>query len=260
MPNLLQFDPAQFVGFFLIFSRISGVMISAPILGDSNIPPFIKVLLTFIISLVFYPVVAAPNLGANPGTAQLLLTTLSEVGIGLLMGYTVRLMFTGIGLAGEVIGFQMGIGMANIFDPTSQTQTSLVGQIQTIFALLLFITLDGHLLFIRSLAGSYQIIQAGGLVMTEGATKFYTAQLGQIFLVGMQLGAPLIVSLMVANLGMGLITRAVPQLNVIIVGIPFTIALGLIFLSAGFPFFIHALILMNEKLESLLMMALRVMR
>ena len=173
MPNLLQFDPSQIVGFILIFTRMGGLMIVAPILGDNNIPMQIKVAFTFLLSLVFYPVVAAPNLGANPEIATVGFVAIGEFGIGLLIGFAARLMFTGVSLAGEVAGFQMGVSIANIFDPTSAQQVSLIGQIQVVFALLLFVALDGHHLLIQSLVESYRIIPVGELEL-DGDKQTHT--------------------------------------------------------------------------------------
>ena len=259
MPNLLQFDPTQIVGFIIIFTRITGIMTLAPILGDNNIPVQIKAAIAFMLSLVFFPVVAAPNLGPNPDLAVVGFISATEFGIGLLMGFATRLLFTGVSLAGEVAGFQMGVSIANIFDPTSAQQVSLIGQIQVVFALLLFVVLDGHHLLIRSLVESYQIVPAGGLELSEGSMRFFVDRVGRIFLVGLQIGAPLIVALLAANFSMGLIARSVPQLNVIVVGFPFTIGLGLFFLFAGFPFFIRAMMVLIERLDSILMATLKVL-
>lgn len=259
MPNLLQFDPTQVIGFIVIFTRITGIMTLAPILGDNNIPMQVKAAFAFLLSLVFFPVVAAPNLGPNPDLAVLGYIAATEFGIGLMMGFATRLLFTGVSLAGEVAGFQMGVSIANIFDPTSQQQVSLIGQIQVVFALLLFVVLDGHHMLIKSLVESYQIIPAGGLELSEGSMRFFVAQVGKIFLVGLQIGAPLIVALLAANFSMGLIARSVPQLNVIVVGFPFTIGLGLFFLFVGFPFFIRAVMILIERMDDVLMAALRVL-
>lgn len=257
MPNLLQFDLTQSIGFIYIFIRITGVMTIAPIFGDSNIPPLVKITIALLISLIFFPVVAAPQVGADPNVADLVYTALLEFGVGLLMGFSTRLLFTAVGLAGEVAGYQMGLGIANIFDPTSQTQTSLIGQINVIFALLLFVVLDGHHLLIVALADSYRILPVGAAKISPEGMRFYVDLVGNLFLVGLRLGAPIIVALMAANFSMGLITRSVPQLNVIIVGIPFTIGLGIIFMIIGFPYFIQALVLLNEKTESILMATLK---
>jgi flagellar biosynthetic protein FliR len=151
----------------------------------------------------------------------------------------------------------MGVSIANIFDPSSDTQVSMIGQIQVVFALLLFVALDGHHLLINSLVESYRIIEPGAIVIREEGMRMLTAQVGKIFLIGLQIGAPLIVALLAANFSMGLIARSVPQLNVIIVGFPFTIGLGLFFLFISFPFFVGAVVVLHERLGAVLMGMLR---
>ncbi|MCZ6644846.1 MAG: flagellar biosynthetic protein FliR [SAR324 cluster bacterium] len=259
MPNLLQFDPTQIIGFVVIFTRITGIMVISPILGDTNIPMQIKVAIAFVFSLVFFPVVGAADLGPNPELSRILYVAVTEFGLGLVMGFAVRMLFTGVSLAGEVAGFQMGVGVANIFDPSSEQQVSLIGQIQVIFALLLFVTLDGHHLLIKSLVESYAIVPPGGLALSEQGMRFFVAQAGNIFLIGLQIGAPLIVALLAANFSMGLIARSVPQMNVIVVGFPFSIGLGLLFLFLGFPYFMRSMMVIIERLDDILMAALKLL-
>ncbi len=253
MPNLLLFDPSSFIGFIVIFTRVLGIMITAPILGDNNIPGQVKVAIAFVFSLIFYPVVSAPSFGADPDLGRMFLVGATEFGIGLVIGFTARLMFTGIALAGEVAGFQMGVSIANIFDPSSETQVSMIGQIQVVFALLLFVALDGHHLLIETLVESFRIVPPGMAVLREEGMRLLVDQVGNIFLLGLQVGAPLIVALLAANFSMGLIARSVPQMNVIVVGFPFSIGLGLLFLFIGFPFFIRTVVVLHEKLGAILM-------
>ena len=259
MPNLLQFDPGQILGFFIIFTRITGLMMVAPLLGDNAIPTQVKAGLALILSLIFFPVVAAPSLGSNPETLDVFLLTLREFGVGALMGFSARVLLAGLGLAGEVIGFQMGVGIANIFDPTSETQVSLIGQLHIIVALLLFVVLDAHHMLVQALVESYELIPVGQASPTPASVEFFTEITSGLFILGLKIGAPLIVALMTANLSMGLITRSVPQLNVIIVGIPFTIFLGLLFLMLVFPFLIRALIVINDKMGEMILTASKVL-
>lgn len=257
MPNLLSFDPTQILGFIVIFARITGVIVSAPVLGDQNIPPQVKAAFSFILSLVFYPILAAPAVSANPGLMDIVLITGSEVAIGLLIGFSARILFTGISMAGEVIGYQMGLGIANVFDPSLETQVSLIGQIQIIFTLFLFVVMDGHHLFIRALVMSYRFIQPGGFDLTQSLFDHIVRLGGTIFLVGLQIGAPLIVAMMAANFSLGLMARSVPQMNVVVVGFPFTIIMGLLLLTLGFPFFIEAVAALLNQLEGILATGLR---
>lgn len=259
MPNLLAFDPVQVLGFVVIMVRISGLVVAAPILGDFNIPVTVKAAFTLMLALLFYPVVAKPELGPNPQPLALTLLLLGEFGVGLLIGFAARLMFAGISLAGEVIGFQMGLGIANVFDPSSNTQTSLIGQVQVVFALFLFVILDGHHILIRAVAESYALVGPGAVVLRPEGLQFYSGLVGNIFLIGIQIGAPLIVALLAANFSMGLIARSVPQINIFVVGFPFTIWLGLMFLALSFPFYVEALMRLHERLAEVLMMGIRTM-
>jgi len=259
MPNLLQFDPGHVLGFFIIFVRILGLMMIAPVLGDGNIPTQVKVGFAFVMSLIFYPVLASPTLGVNPEPMQVVLLVIREMAVGLVMGFTARLLFTALALAGEVIGFQMGVGIANIFDPSSETQVALIGQLHVIFAMLLFVVMDGHHLLVSALVESYQLIPIGQANTSPESVKFITAAIGGVFVIGLKIGAPLITALMAANMSMGLITRAVPQLNVIIVGIPFTIIMGILFLALVFPFFIRMVMVLNERMIEMVLTAAKML-
>jgi len=211
MPNLLNFDLAQFLGLFLIISRVSGVMITAPIFNDQAIPNTVKVGFTFILSLVFFPVVGRAGLPANLNVLELVLMVGGELAVGLLIGFTAQMLFAGIALAGEVIGFQMGISMAHVFDPAFNTQVPLLSELKTVLALMLFVSLNGHHLFIDALVRSYEIAGPGHVVLGKAALGYITLVAGKMFMIGLQVGAPLIVSLLAANLAMGLLSRAVPQ-------------------------------------------------
>ena len=260
MPNLLEFDPIRILGFLLILGRISGLIISAPVLGDNTIPVPVKAGFAFILSLLFFPLVAAPNLGPNPGLLSLTLGMLREVSVGLMLGFTARVVFVGIQLAGEVIGFQMGIGVANVFDPSSDAQIPLLGQLQSVLAMFLFVVADGHHLLIRAVAESYTLVAPGAMQLTEGSFDYVVLLFSTIFVIGIQIGAPLIVAMLAANFSIGLIARSVPQVNVFVVGFPFTILLGILFLAVSFPFFAQAVMHLHEQLAQMLMQGLRVLR
>lgn len=257
MPNLLSFEPAQFLGFVVILARISGLFVSAPVLNSGNVPVQIKGAFAFVLALVFFPVVTAPQISANPDPVSIALLATIEFGVGALIGFSAQLLYTGITLAGEVIGFQMGLGIANVFDPASDTQVPLIGQVQITFAMLLFVILDGHHLLVRALVMSYRTIEPGGLQLSEPLFEQFMELAARIFVIGLQVGAPLIVAMMAANFSIGLIARSVPQVNVFVVGFPFTIALGLLLLALGFPFFIEAVKALQSQLDGLLLEVIR---
>jgi flagellar biosynthetic protein FliR len=234
-------------------------MTTAPILNDQVIPPAVKIGFTVLLSLVFYPVVARPVIPAHFNLVDLILLIAGEVAVGLMIGFTAQLLFAGVTMAGEIIGFQMGVSMAHVFDPAFNTQTSLVAEIKTVLALMLFVALNGHHLFIDALARSYDVAAAGHVLLGKAALAHLTVVGGKMFMIGLQAGAPLIVALLAANLAIGLVARAVPQINIFVVGFPFTIALGLILLAVAFPFFVEAIAAMQGNLGGLLQAAIKAM-
>ncbi|MDH4121607.1 MAG: flagellar biosynthetic protein FliR [Deltaproteobacteria bacterium] len=252
MVNLLNFDPNQFLGFFLILTRISGVMAAAPIFGDATTPVPVKSGFALILSLVFYPLVAHPHLPLNPPLMELIVLMTGELAVGLLIGLAARLLMVGIELAGELIGFQTGLGMAHVFDPLSAQQVSLFSQVLSSFALLILVMADGHHLFIEALANSYKLIGTGEFALTRPAYDFVLNLTGSLFVVGIQVGAPLVAALLAANLALGLVARSVPQMNVFVVGVPLTIGMGILFLGIGFPFFIQSVTEVVGRLEPIL--------
>ncbi len=260
MPNLLQFNPAQFIGFFVIFARISGVMITAPVLNDATIPVQVKVGFTFLLSLVFLPLLTKSPLGANPNVAQLVVLMVGEVGAGLLLGFAAQLLFAGISLAGEVVGFSMGINMSHVLDPTFEAQVSIISEIKTVVALMLFVALNGHLLFIESIAKSYEVLPAGSVMLGQAGVAQYMGLATRMFYLGLQAGAPLIVALLAANFSLGLVSRAVPQVNIFFVGVPFTIALGLMLLTLSMPFYVSSLTDLFGSMQELLLSSMRALR
>jgi flagellar biosynthetic protein FliR len=260
MPNLLQFDPNLFIGFVVIFARVTGVIVAAPIFGETTVPPQVKAGLALLISLVFYPIVTAPRIGPDPSVFQLVHLVTVETGVGLLLGFSARLLMAGIELAGEVAGFQMGLGLANVVDPMSGTQIGLLGQMMSLFATLVLVMMDGHHLFIAAVASSYAVVGPGQATLGDPALDSMMMLAAQLFVIGLKVGAPLVVALLAANFAMGLMARSVPQMNVFVVGFPFTIGLGLLFLVIGFPFFIQAVSAVLGDLEMVLMNQVRSVR
>jgi flagellar biosynthetic protein FliR len=132
--------------------------------------------------------------------------------------------------------------------------------LQTIFALMLFVALNGHHIFIEALAQSYGIVPAGSVALTPAGLKHIIGVSAQMFLLGIQLGAPLIVALLAANFSIGLIARAVPQVNIFVVGFPFTIALGIVLILVAMPFFLQGVAVMDKGLEVTIRTGLEVLK
>ena len=170
-----------------------------------------------------------------------------------------QILFAAVEFAGTVVGFQMGLSMANVFDPQSQAQISLIGQFERIFATLIFVAMDGHLVVVQAIVRSYDLLPPGGASFSDSLTQEMIRLSAGVFTLGFQLGAPLITALFLANLTMALLARSVPQIQIFIVGFPLTLLLGFMVLMFGVPFFAQALHRMFEMYDDQLLNMLRIL-
>jgi len=249
MANLLSYDASQLLAFILVLVRVSGIIATAPVFGSSNIPPQIKVVLSLMLALILYPFIPLITVYPDRPDHYIMLIA-SEMLIGLVLGIIARFLFGAVEFAGTVIGFQMGLGMAMVFDPQSQEQISLVGRFENATATLIFLAMDGHLIVLQALVRSYSVLPPGGASISRPLVENLTELSASVFVIGLQIGAPLIVALFLANAVVGLLARSVPQIQVFVVGFPLTLMLGFIFLFFGMPFFAQAVHQMFEKLDT----------
>ena len=248
MANLLSLDASQMLAFILVLVRVSGIIVTAPIFGSSVTPPQVKIVLSLILALILYPFI--PQITVFPSRPDLYIFLIaSELLIGVVLGLIGRFLFAAVEFAGTVIGFQMGLSMANVLDPQSQEQVSLVGRFETVAATLIFLTMDGHFIVIQALVKSYSVLPPGGASISQPLVEKLTDLSASVFVIGLQIGAPLIVALFLANTVIGLLSRSVPQIQVFVVGFPLTLLLGFLFLFLGMPFYSQAVRQMFEKLD-----------
>ncbi len=236
MASVLNYNPEYIFTFFILLIRVGGVFLTAPIISSETVPRMIRVYLAFLMTLILFNVIPPINYPTNLNVAFYFLIVAKELMVGLLLGVVPRVMFAAIDFAGTVIGFQMGFSMANVVDPQTSATVSIIASFKTLIATLLFVTVDGHHIFIEALAASYQKIPIGGFLFNEGKVQILIELTATIFSIGLQLGAPIIVALLFTNVMMGFTARSIPNLNVFVVGFPLTILLGMVFLVTGMPF------------------------
>ncbi|MBZ0272083.1 flagellar biosynthetic protein FliR [bacterium] len=231
--------PETAVFFFLVLARVLALVASLPFLAFPSIPTTIKGGFAFFVALVVF--LALPGPKAAPLTlGGVALASAGEITIGLLMGFVVRAALEAVEIAGELAGFQMGFTVANVVDPFTGGQVSLIGNFQTMVATLIFVVSGLYLVFIGGLVDSFRIIAPGQAVLQGGGLDLLTDIGGRIFVNAVRIGGPLIITMLLANLGLGLMARAFPQMNVFMVGFPITIGLGFLIIAAGMPFFFTA--------------------
>lgn len=214
--------------------RLLALISSAPLLGNKQVPKRVKIGLAMLMAIII-----APTLNPMPaiavGSPQGLLIMIQQVIIGTAMGFTMRLVFTAVEMAGEFGGLQMGLGFASFYDPQNSTYSPIIAQWLGIIASLAFLAMNGHLMILSALAESFHTLPVGEMISTGG---FYTAASwgASIFAYALQICLPLLAALLITNLALGILTRAAQQLNLFAIGFPITLAVGFIVLSISLPY------------------------
>jgi flagellar biosynthetic protein FliR len=228
----------QVEAFMLIFLRVSALTATVPILGDRSVPVRVKGGLAFLVTALLFPVIPMPPAGVSQDLFTLLMRMTGEVMIGVVIGMIARLIFAGIQLAGQLIGFQMGFAIVNVIDPAFSLQVSIIAQFQYMIALLLFLSLNGHHMFLYAVAESFRILPPLAFHFSGGLMQAITGFVRDMFEIGIKTGAPIIAILFFTSVGLGLVARTVPQINIFIVGFPLQIAIGLIGVGLTIPYFV----------------------
>lgn len=212
--------------------RILAFIAVAPLWSNAGIPRRTRLVLGIAIAVALAP--ALPEMPATaPGTWQGLAILAQQFLIGIAMGFAARVVFSVTDLAGEFIALQMGLGFATFYDPLNSSQTPVVAEFLGLLTLLLFMALNGHLMYVATLAQSFSLIPVGG-ILPGPASWLNIAELGgKIFALGLLLALPIVVALMIANIALAVLTRAAPQLNIFALGFPLTLLGGFVSLWLG---------------------------
>lgn len=246
--------------FILVLVRVSAIIVVIPVISEKNVPVMIKAGLAVIVSVVIFPLVA----GTVPSTKNyhlfhLITLIAGEVLIGLTIGFTARLLFAAIQIAGDIIGFQMGFAVANVIDPMSEQSVSIITQLKYLIAMLLFITVNAHHLFFLAIIQSYQFVAPLSFHFSPNLMQFIFITSKEMFVIGLKIAAPLMAVMIFTNVALGVVARTVPQMNIFIVGFPLQISMGLIFIGLTAPVFIRMTQALFNSLEGKIISALRLM-
>lgn len=209
----------------LVLARISGLVAFAPFFGNASIPVKTRIMLGLAITIIILPfatekIVAPPDLGA------LVMALAGELLIGLTFGLMLTAIFSGLELAGILIGQQLGISLAQVFDPLFEEEVSVLSQLYFWLAMILFLLVRGHLVLLGALIGSFRSLPPGGGTANAGFLHGLVAVLHSSFILALQVSAPIIVAIFLTTLALGFVGRTVPQLNILSVGFSLRLVLG----------------------------------
>lgn len=228
------------------FLRILAVFTAAPIFSSKAFPVRARIALAFFIAFAAQPSLQGQLIVSINGP-EALGAVIQQVGIGLAIGFTVRLVFAAVELAGEVVGFQMGLNFAAFFDPSFNTQSSAVARFFGHMAAFLFIVMNGHLMVMMAVIKSFEAFPVDQNFL-DALQKMKLYNLGSdLFATGLWIALPMVGMLMFANLALGIISRMAPQMNIFSIGFPITLTVGLIGITATLPMLDQPLMVLMER-------------
>lgn len=241
--------------FFLILMRMSGFVFLNPVFGRRNIPAMLKTGLTLGLSIIVYSTAQAQGVTTDIDPDSSLIfgfSLLKEFAVGYLFGYVMILFDMVMTYAGTVIDFQIGISMAMVYDPQTGSQIALSGNILQIFYLLLFFAVDGHLALIKIVATSGDVVPYGASAFSQGAAWMMLDIFTQCVVLAMKLAFPLIAFEFIMQIGVGILTKITPQINLFVLSIQLRLVVGfalLVFLVSPIGSFLGNLV--TEMVSSL---------
>lgn len=220
----------QILSLALIATRVSALMVFAPVLSSPALPARIKAGITVGVTLLL--AWQQPALRAMPQDGWALALA-AELLVGLAIGLVMNLVFEAAQLAGQVLGFQLGLSLVNVIDPQTQVDSPVLGVFHQMLTVLIFLQLDVHHWMLRGVARSFAYLPAGAALFTPQMGRGLIQASGAVWLAGVQLAAPALAATMLADVAIGLLGKASPQLPLMLVSIPVKVCLGLVAMSAG---------------------------
>lgn len=225
--------------FLLIFIRLVGITITSPIFSSSIIPPAVIIGLMFLVAIILFPFASESLKISIPiDTWSYILLLGNELFIGFSIGLFISIIFTTFQVAGEFFSYQMGLGISEVLDPLSEVEVPVISQVFQVFAMLIFISINGMEYEILVLRKSFELVRYVDFSMKVSALMPQVIVLFRdLFLISLQIAIPIIVTLLILNITLGIISKFAPQVNIFMVGINIQVIIGFILILLYIPFF-----------------------
>ncbi|MDH5601210.1 MAG: flagellar biosynthetic protein FliR [Gammaproteobacteria bacterium] len=213
--------------------RVSAMVATAPVFGTRSVPMKVKIMTALAITSVLVPVIPAPEVNVFSPLAVIMIA--QQILIGVIIGFTVQLVFSAVITGGQIVAMQMGLGFSLMVDPQNGAQSPVLSQFYILLVMLVYLAINGHLVLVEVLAESFRTmpVSANGLVADDfmQVVRWGT----NIFAGGLAIALPAIASLLVVNIAFGVMTRSAPQLNIFAIGFPITMMLGFALVMITLP-------------------------
>ena len=246
MFEIYKFSEPEILSFILVLLRISAFVVTAPLFGSEQVPARLKVLLSLVIAMVIFPTVAWQKSGMGGYDNFIIWLAMKEVLVGVILGFVARLFFFAITIGGEVMSLSIGLSSEQLFNPTVGGRTTALQQFQVVIGTMLFLSINGHYYFIAGIVQSFDI-----LPLSLKGINILTAQQigplgGEIIWAGVKIAAPVMATVFGLNIIMGIMGRAVPQINVLVTSLPVNVLVGLLVVMISIPMLLSNLEVLTE--------------
>ncbi len=245
--------------FILIFVRVASMLFSIPVIGAKNVPKGFKIGLGFFITMILMHIVNIDNNIKPDNISTMVMAIGGEFMIGFIIGLLAKLIFTAVDIAGDIMGVQMGFSIANVIDPQTSAQVPIVGTFQSLLCALIFLSINAHHYFLAAIAESFNIIPPLRFALSGELLNSVVRFVGEIFILAIKIGAPVMVALLITNVAMSIVSKTMPQMNLMAIGFPITIISGLIIMSLSLPLFGYLMQRIFEDMQGNMLNMLTIM-
>lgn len=228
-------DTTYFLGLFFIVLRVTAFLGISNIFFPKGTPNSLKIIFSLIFSIALLRGVDYSNINNITSNYYLITYMISEISTGLILGIITNISFEIVIMAGSLLDLHIGLSMVNIVDPNSKVNTTISGNLLHYVALMIFFIVNGHHIILKSLIESYTLLSMGTSILNQETMMVLISIIIQYFIIGLKIAIPVVLVMLMTDIAMGLVSRAVPQINVMILGMPVKMFVGLIAISISLP-------------------------
>ena len=239
--NIYYLSEPQLLVFALVLIRISAFLVAFPLVESGNIPTSVKILLSMIMALVLYPVVNARGIPNDILSGSLFVLVIKEGFMGLFVGFIARFFFQALAVCGDLVTMSLGLSADQFFNPHLDRRVTVVEEFELMIGGLFFLAINGHHIFIQGLMQSFDIMPVAKTTLNFVTLRDVSLIAQDIISLGIKLSAPILGAIFITNIAMGIVGRAVPQINVLVMSWPVNIMLGFAILFVSLPLFLMSL-------------------
>lgn len=239
----------NFQAFLLVLVRVNAMIMIAPFFSSGVIPFRMKALLSFVVSLVIFPVISSSALRIPESMGYYYLLVLQQVIIGVLIGFLMSIIFTAFQLSGQYFAVQIGFGINEVLDPMAQVSVPLIGQLKNLIGILVFLAISGHHFMIEAVFRSFELAPLFGIspAATGGILKLLVHSFSGMFIIALKMALPVVGTIFLITVSMGVLAKVAPQMNIMMLGFPFKIMVAFIILLITAPLVVRIMRVAIER-------------